>query len=313
MKQKIYILGLVTIAVIVVGALLKTNHWPGGGQLLILGVAMLLLAFLPLALRSHYMTAGNRQNKALYIVGWLTCLVMFGGMLFKVMHWPGAGKALLVALPFPYVVFLPVFLIVTGKDKNFSIHNTVSVLFLLAGISVFSALLALNVSKEKIDDSMLLSGNYNRLETVLDLSLSPADKASVPGKIDELLAIIDDYQSRIFTTEGFSEEEWNNDPWILSKPETNGAASPALVVIEGKDHSLDIRLQTALQSLINEAEGMAGFETLAKAAPAIFDYKESTDRPDDWTFGTFIASPRIWSLVYLDALETNLMLLRAGM
>lgn len=312
MKQKIYLLGLITTMVIVLSSLLKVNHWPGGGQLMIVGVFTLVCVFIPLALRNHYMTDGNRRDASLYIVTWLTCFVVFVGMLFKVLHWPYAAIAIIIALPFPYVVFLPVFLVVTSRNKSFSIYNTVSVLLLLSGISVFSLLLALNVSKEKINDSMLLSGNCNRLEVVLDPTLSPADKASVPGKIDELLAIVDDYQSLIFTTEGFSEEEWNNDPWILTKPENPGAASPALV-IEGKDPALDIRLQTALQSLINESEGIDGFETLANAAPAIFDYKESTDRPDGWTFGTFIASPRIWSLVYLDALETNLKLLRAGM
>ena len=54
MKQKIYIIGLITTAIIVIGALLKINHWPGGGQLLILGIALLVLVFLPLALRNHY-------------------------------------------------------------------------------------------------------------------------------------------------------------------------------------------------------------------------------------------------------------------
>jgi len=145
MKQKIYILGLITTALIITGSLLKINHWPGAGPLLILGIALLVLVFLPLALRNHYRTEGNRKNLALYIVTWLTCLVVFGAMLFKIMHWPGAGKALMIALPFPYVVFLPVFLAVTAKTKSFSIYNTVYILFLLAGISVFSALLALNV------------------------------------------------------------------------------------------------------------------------------------------------------------------------
>ena len=114
MKQKIYTLGIATTSVIFLGALLKINHWPGGGQLLIIGIVTLILVFLPLALRNHYRTEGERKNLLLYVVTWLTCFVVFGGMLFKLMHWPGAGKALLVALPFPYVVFLPVFLIVTS-------------------------------------------------------------------------------------------------------------------------------------------------------------------------------------------------------
>ncbi|MCU0366237.1 MAG: hypothetical protein MUC30_03355 [Bacteroidales bacterium] len=312
MKQKIYILGLVTIAVIVVGALLKTNHWPGGGQLLIFGVTMLLFAFLPLALRSHYLTAGNRQHKALYIVGWLTCLVMFGGMLFKVLHWPGAGKALLVALPFPYVVFLPVFLVVTGKDKNFSIHNTVSVLFLLAAVSIFSALVSLNVSKEKIDDSMTLSRNYNRLEAALDDIPAAAGHVSGINVIDELLGTIDDYQRRIFSVEGMSEEEWNNEPWNFPRPEATSIANKALF-IEGKNPTYDTGLQAGLGDLVSELQKSAANEELAGKIPLIFDFYETPDNNLVWTQDMFVVSPRVWSLIYLDALETNLKLLRAGM
>jgi hypothetical protein len=123
-------------------------------------------------------------------------------MLFKIQHWPGAGKLIMIALPFPYVVFLPVFLAVTSRNKSFSINNTVFVLFLLSGISVFSLLLALNVSKEKIDDSLNLSRNYNRMELALDRIPLHAGNSAPIKEIDNLLGIIDDYQSRIFAAEG---------------------------------------------------------------------------------------------------------------
>jgi len=312
MKQKLYILGLITTAIIIIGALLKINHWPGGGQLLILGIVMLVIVFLPLALRNHYKIEGNSKNLALHIVTWLTCFVVFGGMLFKIMHWPGAGKFMMVALPFPYVVFLPVFLIVTAKDKNFNINNTVAVLVLLAGVSVFSALLALNVSKERIDDSMTLSRTYNRLEAVLNELPSPAIQTPVVLKIDEVLKIVDDYQSRIFAAEKISEKEWNDDPWSFPKPEFNDIASRALVT-EGKNPTRDIRLQTGLADLISELEQTAAYEELAKAAPAIFDFAEPREDPVGWTAEKFGTSPRVWSLIYLDGLETNLKLLKAGL
>lgn len=312
MKQKIYILGLITTAIIIIGALLKINHWPGGGQLLILGIVMLVLVFLPLALRNHYMTEGNNKNLALYIVTWLTCFVVFGGMLFKVMHWPGAGKALMVALPFPYVVFLPVFLALTAKDKNFNINNTVAVLVLLAGVSVFSALLALNVSKERIDDSMQLSRSYNRLEMALNEIPSPSVQTPVVQKIDDLLKIVDEYQSLIFASRKMTEEMWNDDPWSLQRPEAADIGSRSLVT-GGKDPSPDLRLQTGLKSLISDLQSTPGYEDLAKAAPAIFDYRETPDDPNGWTMGKFFVSPGIWSLTYLDGLETNLKLLRAGL
>lgn len=309
MKQKIYILGLLVMAVIITGALFKINHWPGGGQMIIFGVALLVLVFLPLALRNHFLTEGNRQNRTLYIVSWLTCFVVFGGMLFKIMHWPGAGKALLVALPFPYVVFLPVFLAVTGKDKNFSIYNTVYVLFLLAAVSVFSALLALNVSKERIDDSMGLSRNYNRLEEVLDGLSLPAGQTPAAQKIDEVLKVVNDYQSLIFAADGTTEEQWNRDAWVLRVPEANDIASRALV-IKGEDPTLDSRLQSSLDDLIREFEKNGKNSMLAGAAPAIFGYKETPDDPLGWTKEKFVITPGAWSLIYLDGLETNLKLLR---
>jgi len=46
--------------------------------------------------------------------------------------------------PFPYVVFLPVYLIVTEKNKSHNIYNTVYILLLLALNSTFAALLALH-------------------------------------------------------------------------------------------------------------------------------------------------------------------------
>jgi hypothetical protein len=311
MKQKIYTLGLITTAIIILGALLKINHWPGGGQLIIIGIIMLVLVFLPLALRNHYRTEGNRKHRALYIVTWLTCFVVFGGMLFKVMHWPGAGKSLMLALPFPYVVFLPVFLAVTAKDKSFSIYNTVYVLFLLAGISVFSALLAMNVSKEKVDDSMGLSRSYNRLEKVLDGIPYPAGQTSVALKIDEVLQIVDDYQSMILATEGTTEEKWNNDTWTLRIPEAHDIASRALI-IKGKNPTMDIRLQSSLAELISELGKSDEHNRLAEAAPAILDYRETPD-PHGWTQEKFVMTPVVWSLIYLDGLETDLKLIRAGL
>ena len=144
MKQKIYILGLATTVIIYFGLLFKTNHWPGAGYLLTVGVLTFVFIFLPIALRNHFMAEGERGNLILYIVTWVTSFVFLISALFKIMHWPGADIALAIAIPFPFVTFLPVFLIITSKNKNFNIYNTVFVLFLLAAISAFSALLALS-------------------------------------------------------------------------------------------------------------------------------------------------------------------------
>ncbi len=167
MKQKIYILGVIAAMIISTGLIFKVNHWPGAAILIITGTLILVLLFFPAALINNYKAEGNSQNKLLYIVTFITCFVVFTAMLFKIMHWPHAGVALLIALPFPYIVFLPVFLTVTSKNKNFNIYNTVFVLLLLALNSVFSALLSLNVSRNTIVDSFNISRNYNNIETAM--------------------------------------------------------------------------------------------------------------------------------------------------
>lgn len=311
MKQKIYITGLITTMIVFLGGIFKVNHWPGAGIMLTLGILMLIFLFLPLALINHYKSEGSRQNLLLYIVTWLTCFVVFGSMLFKIQHWPYAGKLLLISLPFPYVVFLPVFLAITAKNRNLNIHNTVFVLFLLSGISVFSVLLSLNVSKERIDDSLNLSRNYNRIETVLDkIPVYAADNA-VNLKIDDLIGVIDDYQSRIFAAEGITENDWNRDPWSFPRLDRTDVASGALVS-GGKDGSRDIRLQSGLHSLIRTLDSTPGYEELARAAPVIFEYVDSPGATDEWTRQMFQVNTRAWSLIYLDGLETNLKLLRTG-
>jgi hypothetical protein len=309
MKQKIYTLGLITTMIIVLGAMLKMNHYPGAAILLTLGMSVLVLVFLPLALRNHYRTEGNSQNLSLYVVTWLTCFVVFTGMLFKIMHWPGAGYLLILALPFPYVVFLPVFLTVTSKIKNFNIYNTVFVLFLLAGISVFSALLALNVSRDRINDSLQLAQDYNRLEMVLDEIQTPVPQTPVVQKIDDMLKIIDEYQTLIFNHEGITEQQWNEDPWLLPKPEVPQVSSPALIT--GENHSLDTRLETSMKSFLQEAGNNSGYGELSKTAPAVFNFKAKYEESESWTAGVFQYNTQSWSLIDLDGMETNLKMIKA--
>lgn len=311
MKQKIYLLGLITAIVAVMGCIFKINHWPGAGILLMLGIFLLIFLFLPLALRNHYLGEGNRKNIFLHIITWVTCLVVFVAMLFKVMHWPGAGTALIIALPFPYLVFLPVYIATAARNRDSNIHNTVYVLLLLAGVSVFSLLLALNVSREKIDISMDLSRNYNRVEQMLDRALPSAGQAGSSNEFEELITLVNDYQELIFSSEGITEQQWENDPWLLSRPEYTDIASQSLIT-RGEQPALDIRLEQALKKYLSSLRSGPADAALNREAPAILHMEETTQGPYEWTRMTFAQSTRVWSVIYLDALETNLKLLRAG-
>jgi hypothetical protein len=232
-------------------------------------------------------------------------------MLFKIQHWPYAGVALLIALPFPYIVFLPVFLTVTSKNKNFNIYNTVFVLFLLALNSVFSALLSLNVSKETIDDSYNLSWNYNKVEASAAQLPIIVNGSAVKMKIDEIIKITNNYKNLILRSQGMTREQWEKNPGNLLRPENQNIA--AAVLADNGDIPPGMKLNKAITELIDLMKQTKGFEDAAKALPSILDLDEEKGQDDALNFYTRnIFVPLSWALIYLDGLDANLLMIKAS-
>ena len=308
MKQKIYILGLISAMIVFAGTILKLNHYPGAAVLIIVGIASLILLFLPLALTDHYRANGNGKSLLLHVVTYITCFVVFTAMLFKILHWPHAGIMLTIALPFPFVVFLPVFIAVTSKDKNFSIYNTAYVLFLMALNSVFSGLLALNVTSERIVDSYQLSRNYINQQKGLSLLSGSDSKSAVSVKVDEVIKVANECQSKVLELDRKTLDEWKHDPGNLMRPDIRGSAATGLGK-EGEKSAM--KLKNELEELIKLMADTPGYAALAKNANSILNFKISPSENADWyeqVFNDFLA----WVLIYLDGLESNLSIIKAS-
>jgi hypothetical protein len=228
-------------------------------------------------------------------------------MLFKIQHWPYAGTLLTIAIPFPYVVFLPVFIATTAKNKNFNIYNTVFVLMLLAASSVLSALLALNVSAERIRDSYNLSRQYNEVGKVLDRLPANDSESRIVMKIDEVLKVVDEYKNLILKFEGITPGQYNYAGDLL-RPDLRGAVIQALS--STGNARLGDKLNNSLKELIREIENTPEYDNLTKAIPGILDLNpQNEDTP-------FLIWPNItntlsWTFIYLDGMETNLKLIKA--
>jgi len=301
-----YILGVVTVLIIFAGTIFKVNHWPLAGFMIVIGLLTLVLVFLPIALTDHYKAVGNRQNLLLHIVTWLTCFVVFTGILFKIMHWPFANTILTIALIFPYVVFLPVFLVTTSKDKNFNIYNTVFVLLLLATNSVLSAMLSLNVSAERINDSYNLSRQYNQVGRILDLLPANDSKSQVVLKIDEALKVVDEYKNLILRSEDMTPEQYN-DAGSLLRPDLRGAAIQKLSTTGNV--KVGEKLDNTLKALVKEIEKCPECEELTKAIPAILDLRQQYE-DEPLLIWHNITNTLSWTFIYLEGLETNLKMIK---
>lgn len=163
MKKKIYILGIITLNLLLVGSIFKMNHLPGAGIMLTASLLLLSFVFLPLALINNYK---EKQNKKwLYIATFISFFIVLIGVLFKIMHWPGAGILLLIAVPIPFLVFLPVFVYYSIKDKQQPVINFTAIILGLTFVAVYSVLLAVNVSADILDSGiMLIKSNESTID-----------------------------------------------------------------------------------------------------------------------------------------------------
>jgi hypothetical protein len=115
MKTTMKITGNISLALLGVGTVFKIFHWPGAGVSLLLGFLLLCAIFFPSAV---YLNYREREIKRLG----LNLLILAGGIafmtgvLFKVMHWPGAGILLFAGWSVILMLFLPLLLFVKLKE-----------------------------------------------------------------------------------------------------------------------------------------------------------------------------------------------------
>lgn len=310
MKQKIYTFAIIDLIIIMTGAIFKVQHFPGASYLLFLGLGSMVFIVLPAGLINNYRNTEGPRKPGLHFVTWLTCFVVFTAMIFKIQHWPGAGIALLLALPFPYVVFLPVYLVVTSKNPQHTVNNTIMVLMLLVVNSVFSAMLALNVSYQKIADSLNIAGNYTRVEAALQNSPGNSD-SDICVKIDDVLETLHKYKAALLSYEGISESQWSATPAVLRQPDSRVAAYNTL---EKKgwlrpENELEQKLRTLIEALKSEPK----FKDLDESALSIFGLEPAQKGYFYPLAKITYNNPLSWTLIWFDSLETNLNLIKISL
>ncbi len=204
MKKFMYILGTIAPSLLIVGAVCKLQHWPGAGVLITLGTFLLAVVYLPVfAMVSIRDTRkkGKRVNKPLYIIGVVTGFIFLIGILFKVMHWPGAAIALTFSVLFTVVVFIPILVTHALRDKENQLQNFSILIFILAMMAVNIMVFALKVSKNVLtsmkvttEASMVTS---QTLEANNDWLLKQATQLDLAGTIGEQSDALDAYIQEI--------------------------------------------------------------------------------------------------------------------
>jgi hypothetical protein len=195
MKDRTYLLGIVSVVVTTLGGMFKLLHLPGASILLTLGIISLCYIFFPLAFVSAYRNGGNK-NVWVYISAFVTGLAIFTGALFKIQHWPGASWFLILGTLCPVVLFLPVYIYHHIREKEESIKNFMYIMFLMVFLSGMSSLLSVNVSKAILDDASAIASlndlsGYFQLKSLTQKTPATTDPKLIADETDKLIDYIE--------------------------------------------------------------------------------------------------------------------------
>lgn len=211
MRRIIYISGIVSVNLLLFGALFKIMHWSGAGIMLTLAIVFFVFWFVPTALINNYRSLEKPQNPALHIIVFIVCLLDFTGALFKLMHWPGAGIMMIVGILAPFVLFLPAYMIRFNKQNQKPDTNFFAVMFLFVYIAVIGVFLALRISKEVIDYGIITEENtqntYLSLKIVEDNDNIKNHTGELKQKTDDICSFIDQLKAGIIKINGNNPQE----------------------------------------------------------------------------------------------------------
>ena len=88
-----FILSILSVVVLIIGLVFKFMHWPGAGTILIASLVGIVIALL-----EHIISNIKSKDLIRNIIYPLLGVFYVLGILFKVMHWPGAGNMIIVSI-----------------------------------------------------------------------------------------------------------------------------------------------------------------------------------------------------------------------
>ncbi len=140
MKKVMLVSGFISSFFVMTGILFKFMHWPGAAAMLILGIGSSSLIFLPLLIVLKVKESVELKNKLIVLAGMTSAIFLSLGILFKIMHWPGANTLGIAAIVSLIGIFLPIYFTTGVRNPETKTNTIVISLITLLGAGLFLAL-----------------------------------------------------------------------------------------------------------------------------------------------------------------------------
>ena len=152
MNSTLKISGYASSLMILSGAFFKVNHFPAANMLIVLGVFILTVVFLPLLFVIKFKNSEEKnRNIVLSIISVVSSLMLCSGLLFKIMHWPSAQILILTGCVLLVLGYLPVYFLTVYKSATNRINATATVILIIAGVGLVVAQSGSGISRPVSD------------------------------------------------------------------------------------------------------------------------------------------------------------------
>lgn len=166
MKKIMLISGTAAAAMLSFGIISKFMHWPGAGMEIVLGITTLSLIFLPLLFTLKIKERQQTKDKVLLALGSISAITISMGIMFKIMHWPGANMLGVTSLLVLLLLFLPVYFITGIRNPETKVNTIVSTIIIIMGSGLFMSLARSPHASHNY--AVSITANYLRNEKLLD-------------------------------------------------------------------------------------------------------------------------------------------------
>jgi len=151
MKRTLKISGIISIILVLLGAVFKSMHWSGAGVIIVLSLVFFSLVFIPLNIVLKLKDNTKKNNKVIMTLGLLTVSIATIGVLFKVMHWPWANVLMISALLGFVILFIPTYFIINYRNPETKFNAIINTTFMVGAAGMLFALINLGYSNEHMD------------------------------------------------------------------------------------------------------------------------------------------------------------------
>lgn len=136
MKKIMINSGIAAATFFIIGSFFKFMHWPGASILIMLGMIIGTLIFLPLIFLTKKSETAESRGKLVLGIGVINGILFCAYSLFKVMHWPYASNLWFITLGLFSFVFIPLYFFngIKNPDNKINTITTTIILIMLAGV-----------------------------------------------------------------------------------------------------------------------------------------------------------------------------------